>query len=146
MTNIRKFIPFICLGALSVILVACTPGNNEGTPTPANNPTPQTNTTATSSVLFDWMGVPIMPGAVSGEQNAVGDYTFITAVPIEDLIAYYELHMPEMGWQQREDIETGADVTTLSFQGASMFAYLRIEPLGTNIKVTIHVFEFHGPG
>ena len=146
MIKFHKNLPVFFLIALCMVMSACTTGKIQATPTQAGNPTPQANTTSTSSVLFEWMGVPIMPGAVSGAQNAVGDYSFITAVPEEELIAYYELHMPEMGWQQRDDIDTGADTTTLSFQSASVFAYLRIEPLGTNIKVTVHVFEYHGPG
>ena len=69
-----------------------------------------------------------------------------TLVSSEDLIAYYELHMPELGWQQRSDIDSGDDNTTLAFQNATDFAYIRIESLGTNIKVTIHVFKIHGTG
>lgn len=137
------------IGVICLLLASCAPGKGGPTltPIPATTLPPQPNSSQTeNSVLFKWQGVPIMPGAISGEQNAVGDYSFTTPVSSEDLIAYYELHMPELGWQQRSDIDSGDDNTTLAFQSASDFAYIRIESLGTNIKVTIHVFKVHGTG
>jgi hypothetical protein len=139
----------IIIGVICLFLASCAPGKGGPTltPVPVNTSAPQPNSSQNeNSVLFEWQGVPIMPGAISGEQNEVGDYSFTTPVSSEDLIAYYELHMPELGWQQRSDIDTGSDYTTLAFQNATDFAYIRIESLGTNIKVTIHVFKIHGTG
>jgi len=139
----------IIIGVICLFLASCAPGKGGPTltPVPVNTSAPQPDSTQTeNSALFEWQGVPVMPGAVSGEQNAVGDYSFTTPVSSEDLIAYYELHMPELGWQQRSDIDSGDDNTTLAFQNATDFAYIRIESLGTNIKVTIHVFKIHGTG
>jgi hypothetical protein len=149
MTKFHKTSYAILIGALCISLASCV--FEKANPTQNSNPiatsTPQPNLAQTAStVLFEWSGVPVMPGAISGAQTEIGDYSFTTAVPSEDLIAYYELHMPELGWTQRDDIESGDSVTTLAFQKATDLAYIRIESLGTNTKVTIHVFKVSGPG
>lgn len=106
-----------------------------------------TNSSQTDGpVLFQWSGVPVMPGAISGGLNELGDYSFTTAVPKDELVAYYELHMPELGWQQRDDVDSGESSTTLAFQNATDLAYIRISSEESNLKVTIHAFKVHGGG
>lgn len=138
----------ILIGALCVSLAACVSENAKTTPKPIPviATATQPGVAATDSVLFEWQGVPVMPGALSGEQTEVGDYSFITSVSSEDLIAYYEEHMPELGWKERSDIDTGSDYTIITFQNSTNMAYIRIQTLETNIQVTIHVIGVHGSG
>jgi hypothetical protein len=143
-------VPFaIWIGILCLFFASCV--SEKAEPTLNSGPTatlvPQPAITQTeNSVLFEWAGVPVMPGAISGEQNELGDYSFKTPVSAEDLIAYYELHMPELGWKQRSNIDGGDNNTTLAFQNGTDMVFIRIAALGTGNKVTIHGFKVKGSG
>lgn len=46
---------------------------------------------------MEWQGVPVMPGAISGEGDASG-YQFVIQAGDDDIQAYYEAEMKKLGW------------------------------------------------
>ena len=66
------------------------------TPTsaPPNTPTPEISSTP----LTEWRGLPIMPGAYDGVDEA-GQYTYKIDRDPDDVQAYYEAEMTRLGWE-----------------------------------------------
>jgi hypothetical protein len=68
------------------------------TPVPATNtPTPPAFPNPQGTPLVEWNGIPIMPGAIAGEESA-GAYSFTVNATIEEVRAYYEKEMPKLDW------------------------------------------------
>ncbi|MCQ3938480.1 MAG: hypothetical protein DPW18_15735 [Chloroflexi bacterium] len=55
--------------------------------------------------LEEWNGIPIMPGAIAGEEEDDA-YRFTTAATIEEIKAYYEFELIKLGWNL---MATGTD-------------------------------------
>ena len=68
-----------------------------------------TDTPAAGAVLTDWKEIPIMPGAISGEEdkeNGIYQFTIEASIPV---IASYYLHqLPASGWVP-QDVQNPQD-------------------------------------
>lgn len=106
---------------LSICLTSCSSFAPEPTPTPTNTNTPMpTNTplptltstpvppTATEDAFsallpsgtpdVEWKGIPIMPGAINGEEGEKDSYVFTTYASVDEVQAYYEKELGKLGW------------------------------------------------
>lgn len=45
----------------------------------------------------EWQGIPVMPGAIAGEDNS-GSYLFTIRASAEEIQAYYEKELRKLGW------------------------------------------------
>lgn len=72
---------------------------------PTETPVPPTETPEALSALVpqgepaaEWQGIPIMPGAITGEGDAEGYVFTIKATP-QEVREYYQLELGKLGWQ-----------------------------------------------
>lgn len=54
--------------------------------------------TGTSEAASEWQGIPIMPGAMTGEGDEEGYVFTIQATP-QEVQEYYQLELEKLGWQ-----------------------------------------------
>jgi len=71
------------------------------TPTLTNTPIPTTTFSLTAfSILTpvpNWLGIPIMPNAISGKND--GDiYVFVIEKKVDDVYNFYTKELPRLGW------------------------------------------------
>jgi hypothetical protein len=80
------------------------------TPFPTKTPVPPT-LTATPDLpqgtpVSEWQGIPIMPGAISGDGDEFF-YEFITNASQDEVRDYYIKTMPEYGWKYEQTMPDG---------------------------------------
>lgn len=46
----------------------------------------------------DWFGVPVMPGAITGDGDEEG-YVFLIRANVDQVKAFYETELPKLGWE-----------------------------------------------
>lgn len=46
----------------------------------------------------DWQGIPVMPGAIAG-QEVEGGYSFTTRATTQEVQQYYEAELGKLGWE-----------------------------------------------
>jgi len=54
--------------------------------------------------LSEWNGVPIMPGATTGQEFNEGTYSFKVNASVEDAVAYYKDELVKLGWNSTFDL------------------------------------------
>jgi hypothetical protein len=95
-------------------------------PTSTNTPVPPTATatrvppTATpfslrmpvGTPVSEWRGLPIMPGAIAGEETDTGAYIFTINASLDDIQNFYELELRKLGWKKTSG---GAGVPGLNY-------------------------------
>jgi ABC-type amino acid transport substrate-binding protein len=98
-------------------LAACGPRDSEGTEIPAtietgtttaasaSTPVPPLGTSSpggefelSGTPLASWRGVPIMPGAIAGQEESE-TYRFTISASTQDIQTYYQGELTSMGWQ-----------------------------------------------
>jgi hypothetical protein len=101
-----------------------------------------TDTTATTLVpaLTDWKGIPIMPGAISGQEE-MGDYQFTTAASENDIVNYYQQELPKSGWVLQPNMMTQVPGTALAFKKGNTFVFFKIDAQGSNNVVLMHIVQ-----
>ncbi len=83
--------------------------------------------------LADWNGIPIMPGAIAGE-DAGGAYQFTTAADPADVVAFYEAELANLGFKVETAVyETGGQAQ-LNFQKEGVSGALYIVPIGDGLN------------
>ena len=93
-----------CLIALSILISGC----NAGIQTPSDPAVPTLSPTETAKIIArlvptgqpasDWNGIPIMPGALAGEEKD-GIYRFTTSASREEIQEFYTREMSQRGWE-----------------------------------------------
>lgn len=109
-----------------LVLSGCGPGQIFGptvTPSPTHTPIPPTSTntpvppTATETPVpptptpfslrmpvgtpvSEWRGLPIMLGAIAGEELDTGAYIFTINASFVDIQNYYDLELGKLGWKK----------------------------------------------
>jgi hypothetical protein len=69
------------------------------TPTLAlGTPTPEGEFQLGGTPLANWRGVPIIPGAIAGQEESE-TYRFIVDASIQEIKAYYQGELTPMGWK-----------------------------------------------
>jgi hypothetical protein len=146
----------VTLLCISVLLAACSPAATAPTPLPpTETPAPATATqlqpTLTPEpaqpeipniipVVDNWEGVPVMPEAISG-MFEMGDYFYTIHAAEDEITAYYESSMSNLGWEPREDMTNRAPGTTFTFYKEGRFVFFMIRPEGENNQVFMHFVE-----
>ena len=54
--------------------------------------------------LSEWNGVPIMPGATTGQEFNEYTYSFKVNASVEDAVAYYKDELVKLGWSSTFDL------------------------------------------
>lgn len=88
--------------------------------------------------LADWEGIPIMPGAISGEPAGEDVYQFTIQAPVEEVIEYYTTELTGLGYQL-ETTEDQGGYTALYFSGEEGTVVIFVAPVGglTGVAITI---------
>lgn len=74
------------------------PTATEGAPAPTNTSAPDLPM-PTGEPLSAWKDIPVMPGAIAGDEINQA-YTFVVDASVEDVAAFYEKKLPELGWEK----------------------------------------------
>jgi hypothetical protein len=88
--------------------------------------------------LTDWEGIPIMPGAISGEVSAEDIYQFTTQATVDEIASYYETELASLGYQLAGSDDQGGYMQ-LSFSNGTAMVLVFIAPLEglTGVVITI---------
>ena len=78
------------------------------TVTPAPSPLPPSQT-AVSQPTKEWMGIPVMPGATTGEGDEEG-YVFTIKATSQQVQDYYQVELARLGWQPSDQETSNASV------------------------------------
>ena len=112
------------------------------TPISTNTPQPTqkaTETPVSSPALTSWNEIPVLPDAISGNEE-FGDYQFITASPARIITAYYKQEMAKLGWEIREDMMASTS-SDLVFIKNITYAFFLIKTEGEKNIVYIHLVQ-----
>lgn len=139
----KKYIA-VCLLFCTLLPAACStfaqpiptpvpPATFTALPAPTDTYTPA-STSETPVLAAGWNGIPIMPGAVSGEGDEESYVFKIRATP-QQIWEYYELELGKLGWKASvQDI--GENYLTMVFTNtASMTLTMSIIVKGENALV-----------
>ena len=103
---------------------------------PVSTTTPA-NMTGIIPVVESWEGVPVMPGAISG-MFEMGDYVYTIEAKAEEITAFYERAMPDLGWQPREDKTRLAPGTAFTYYKDGTFVFFMIQSKDGKQTVYMH--------
>ena len=88
--------------------------------------------------LPQWEGIPIMPGAVSGE-TATDGYQYITQAGLDEIIAFYETELSNLGYEVELTVDETAGYAILNFQKGDTTGIVAIAPVGGLHGVVINI-------
>jgi hypothetical protein len=111
---------------LMLVLAAC---SNLIQPNPTAIPILTVSAAASPSLLLTetvsggkpasaWKGIPIMPGAISGEGDEEG-YVFTVKATPQQVQDYYQTELGKLGWQLSSRSEEGSSLILLFMNSAS---------------------------
>jgi hypothetical protein len=88
--------------------------------------------------LAEWEGIPIMPGAISGEAAADDIYQFTILASLDEIASYYKMEMANLGYQLQTTEEQGG-YTTLYFTNGTATMVVFIASLDglTGVVITM---------
>ncbi len=102
------------------------PTATEIVPTPTSTSVPDLPMPA-GEPLSAWKGIPVMPGAIAGDEiNQF--YAFVIDAPVEDVAAFYEKKLPELGWQKFATGQGQSGTLMLIFKKASALLTITLLP------------------
>lgn len=89
--------------------------------------------------LAEWEGIPIMPGAISGE-TANGGYQFTTQADVDEIAGFYETELSNLGFEFELTVDENAGYTLLAFYKGATTGVVAIVPLGglNGVLITIN--------
>jgi hypothetical protein len=79
--------------------------------------------------LADWNGIPIMPGAISGEATSDG-YQFTTQAGLDEITSFYETALANLGFELELTVDENAGYAILDFHKGDTNGLVAIAPLG----------------
>jgi len=85
-----------------------------------------------------WKGIPIMPGATSGEGDEEG-YVFTVKATPQQVQDYYQMELGKLGWQLSSRSEDGSSLVLLFMNSAS--SILTVSVLAKQDKVLVLLSE-----
>lgn len=83
--------------------------------------------------LAEWNGIPIMPGAIAGE-DAGSAYQFTIAADLADITAFYETELSRLGFDVELQVSESLGQASLSFQKGSASGAIYIVPIGGGLN------------
>ena len=90
--------------------------------------------------LAEWEGIPIMPGAISGETiEGGGGYQFTIQATVDEITRYYETELASLGYEISRTVDETAGYAFLSFTSGGTNGAVVIAPLGgiTGVAITL---------
>lgn len=86
----------------------------------------------------EWNGIPIMPGAISGEATTDA-YQFTTQADVDEIISFYQTALSNLGFEVALTADENAGYTLLTFQNGSMTGMVVIASIGelNGVAITI---------
>jgi len=106
--------------------------------TPANPSLPLTETVSEGKPASEWKGIPIMPGATSGEGDEEG-YVFTVKATPQQVQDYYQMELGKLGWQLSSRSDDGSSLVLLFMNSAS--SILTVSVLAKQDKVLVLLSE-----
>ena len=104
--------------ALSILISGCNVGASTSTTVPTLTVTETAKIIArlvpTGQPASEWNGIPIMTGAIAGEEKD-GIYRFTTSSSREEIQLYYKRELSQRGWELTGIKEGNADALLLIF-------------------------------
>jgi hypothetical protein len=88
--------------------------------------------------VAEWNGIPIMPGAISGEATTDA-YQFTTQAPVDEIISFYQTALSNLGFDLELNADETAGYTVLTFRNGSTSGMVVIASLGelNGVAITI---------
>lgn len=91
--------------------------------------------------VAEWEGIPIMPGAIAGEELAGGEgYQFSIQSSVDEITTYYETELAALGYEVSTAVDESAGYTMLSFRSGGTSGVVVIASLGgiSGVGITIN--------
>lgn len=91
--------------------------------------------------VAEWEGIPIMPGAIAGEEVAGGvGYEFSIQATVDEITAYYETELAGLGYETSTTVDESAGYTMLSFSSGEIGGVVIIAALGgvSGVGITLN--------
>jgi hypothetical protein len=85
---------------------------------------------------LEWRGIPIMPEAVAG-QEFVNAYSFRVNATSQDVQAFYDRRLSELGWSQPFDSSFNEEGGTMTFRKEGSSLTIRVTPSGDSVVVLL---------
>jgi len=79
--------------------------------------------------LADWNGIPIMPGAIAGDE-AGGAYQFTITASLDEITSFYQTELSNLGYELTLDVNETEGRAQLNFQKESTIGAVYIVPIG----------------
>lgn len=83
-----------------------------------------------------WDGIPIMPGATTGEGDAEG-YVFTVKATLQQIKEFYNLELGKLGWQPLSTDEEDASLTLMFMNNASATLTISVVTKGDEALVLL---------
>ena len=106
--------------------------------TPANPSLLLTETVSEGKPASEWKGIPIMPGATSGEGDEEG-YVFTVKATPQQVQDYYQTELGKLGWQLSSRSDEGSSLMLLFMNSAS--SILTVSILAKQDRVLVLLSE-----
>ena len=90
------------------------------------------------ALLDEWEGIPIMPGAISGE-TANDGYQFTTEADLDEITSFYETELTNLGFELELTVDENAGYAILAFQQGGTTGVVAIAPVGGLHAVLISI-------
>lgn len=86
----------------------------------------------------EWNGIPIMPGAISGEATTDA-YQFTTQADVDEIVSFYQTALSNLGFEVAFTADENAGYTLLTFQNGSTTGMVVIASIGelNGVAITI---------
>lgn len=79
--------------------------------------------------MVEWEGIPIMPGAISGEATNDG-YQFTTQADLDEIMRFYETALTNLGFEFELTVDETAGYAILAFHKGDATGIVAIAPVG----------------
>lgn len=79
--------------------------------------------------MVEWEGIPIMPGAISGEATNDG-YQFTTQADLDEIMRFYETALTNLGFEFELTVDETAGYAILAFHKGDTTGIVAIAPVG----------------
>jgi hypothetical protein len=79
--------------------------------------------------LDEWEGIPVMPGAISGEITADG-YLFTTQADLDEVTSFYETELSNLGFELELIVDENAGNSKLAFHKGDTSGMIATTPVG----------------
>ena len=86
----------------------------------------------------EWRGIPIMPEAIAGQEMTVNNvYSFRANASAQDVQAFYEDQLTQLGWSQPFDSSFDENGGTLTFRKAGSSLAIKVTPSADFVVVVL---------